>query len=83
MVADTHGFHRRGHAAPHSSRLEIWAYSRTNPFNPLPGIGLKLFSRIEHRLAHAWWRREGARARRRNTVSSWHPVANEKMREGS
>jgi hypothetical protein len=82
VVADTHGFHCRGDAAPRSSRLEIWAYSRTNPFNPLPGLGLKLSSRIEHRLAHAWWNWEDERARRRNTLSSWHPVPSEKMHEG-
>ncbi len=81
VVADTHGFHCRGAAAPRSSRLEIWAFSRTNPFNPLPGFGLKIFSRIEYRLAHAWWRYEDERARRRNTVSSWHPVPSEKMHE--
>ena len=44
-------------------------------------IGLKIFSRIEYRLAHAWWRYEDERARRRNTVSSWHPVPSEKMHE--
>jgi len=83
VVADTHGFHCRGAAAPHSSRLEIWAYSRTNPFNPLPGLGLKISSRIEHRLAHAWWRWQDERAKRRNTVSSWHRVPAEKMHEGT
>jgi len=83
VIADTHGFHCRGAAVPHSSRLEIWAYSRTNPFNPLPGLGLRIFSRIEHRLAHAWWRFEDERARRRNTLSSWHPVPSEKMHEGA
>jgi hypothetical protein len=83
VVADTHGFHCRGDAVPHSSRLEVWAYSRTNPFNPLPGLGLKLFSRIEHRLAHAWWNWEDERAKKRNTISSWHPVPSEKMHEGA
>jgi hypothetical protein len=82
VVADTHGFHRRGDALRRHRRLEIWAYSRTNPFNPLPGLGLKAFSRIEHRAARAWWRFEDERARRRNTLSSWHPVPAEKMHEG-
>jgi hypothetical protein len=83
VVADTHGFHCRGAAKGRASRLEIWAYSRTNPFNPLPGLGLKVFSRIEHRIAHAWWRRQDERARRRNTVSSWHLVPSEKLHEGA
>jgi len=81
VVADTHGFHCRGQARPHTSRLEIWAYSRTNPFNPLPGLGWRVFSRLECRLARAYWRWEDERARRRNTVSSWHLVPPERMRD--
>ncbi len=81
VVADTHGFHCRGQAAEGSSRLEIWAYSRTNPFNPLPGLGLKLFSRIEHKLARKYWDYEDRKAARRNVLSSWHKVPPEKMHE--
>jgi hypothetical protein len=81
VVADTHGFHCRGQAAPGTSRLEIWAFSRTNPFNPFPGLGLKLFSRIEHRLAKRYWEYEDRRAAKRNALSSWHPVPAEKMHE--
>ncbi len=79
VVADTHGFHCRGQAAEGSSRLEIWAYSRTNPFNPLPGLGLPIFSRIEHKLAKMYWAFEDRKAARRNVLSSWHPVPAEKM----
>ena len=81
VVADTHGLHCRGQAAPGSSRLEIWAYSRTNPFNPLPGLGLKLFSKIENRLAKRYWEYEDRKAAKRNSLSSWHPVPAEKMHE--
>jgi hypothetical protein len=81
VVADTHGFHCRGPARPRSSRLEIWAYSRTNPFNPLPGFGFKFASRIEYRLAKLYWRWQDERAAKRDTISSWHLVANEKMHE--
>ena len=81
VVADTHGFHCRGQAAPGASRMEIWAYSRTNPFNPLPGLGLKVFSRIEHKLARQYWEWLDERARKRNGQSSWHLVPTSKMSE--
>ncbi len=81
VVADTHGFHCRGAAAPGATRLEIWAFSRTNPFNPLPGLGLRIFSRLEHMLARRYWLWLDERARKRNTVSSWHPVPTSKMSE--
>ncbi|MBV8062937.1 MAG: phytanoyl-CoA dioxygenase family protein [Nevskia sp.] len=65
VVADTHGFHCRGPAPAGGERLELFAISRTNPFNPLPGLpfaaldwldraGLRVFLRL----------RERARARR-------------------
>lgn len=81
VVADTHGFHCRGQARPGTSRLEIWAYSRTNPFNPLPGFGFRFVSRIEYRLARLYWRWQDERAARRNTISSWHLVPSDKMHE--
>ena len=81
VVADTHGFHCRGQAAPGSSRLEIWAYSRTNPFNPFPGLGLKVFSKIEHKVAKRYWEYEDRKAAKRNALASWHPVPAEKMHE--
>ncbi len=79
VVADTHGFHCRGAAVPGATRLEIWAYSRTNPFNPLPGLGLRVFNRLECMLAKRYWLWLDERARRRNTLSSWHPVPTDRM----
>ena len=38
IVADTCGFHARGFAARPSIRVEIWAYSRRNPFLPWAGF---------------------------------------------
>ena len=81
VVANTYGFHCRGTAAEGSSRLEIWAYSRTNPFNPFPGLGLRWFSRIEHIVAKKYWEYEDARAAKRNSLSSWHLVPAEKMHQ--
>ncbi len=47
VIANTFGFHRRGDAKPDSPpRLELWAMSRVNPFNPWPGLGTTLHTRI-------------------------------------
>ena len=40
VVADTYGFHARRRSTRPSMRLEIWAYSRGNPFAPWAGPGL-------------------------------------------
>ena len=79
VVANTHGFHCRGAAGERSSRLEIWAFGRSNPFNPFPGLGLRAASRLEYRLAKAFWRYKDRQAERRNVQSSWHLVPTEKM----
>ena len=81
VVADTHGFHCRGNAKARSSRLEIWSSSRTNPFNPFPGFDFKSINRLEHRILQALWRWQDEQARRRNTLSAWHPVPSEKLHD--
>jgi len=40
VVADTVGFHARGHSSRPSRRVEIWAYGRRNPFLPWTGLDL-------------------------------------------
>ncbi len=40
VVADTYGFHARRRSARPSVRLEIWAYSRGNPFSPWARLGI-------------------------------------------
>jgi len=40
VVADTFGFHARARSHKPSVRVEIWAYSRTNPFVPWTGPDL-------------------------------------------
>ena len=42
VVADTFGFHARGGSARPTERIELWSYSRRNPF--LPWIGADLLS---------------------------------------
>ena len=40
VVADTCGFHARGDSTVRSVRVELWAYSRRNPFLPWTSAGL-------------------------------------------
>ncbi|TVV73379.1 phytanoyl-CoA dioxygenase family protein [Sphingomonas solaris] len=40
VVADTFGFHARKRATRASTRVEIWAYGRRNPFLPWTGLDL-------------------------------------------
>jgi len=47
VLANTHGFHCRGQARERVTRLELWAYSRKNPFLPWPGVDSPLLNRIE------------------------------------
>lgn len=48
VVADTRGFHCRGAAgAGRADRLELWAMSRTNPFNPLPGLPFAALDQLD------------------------------------
>lgn len=38
VIADTFGFHARGASSRRSTRIELWAYSRRNPFLPFTGL---------------------------------------------
>ncbi len=56
VVGDTYGFHARRRAERPSVRLEIWAYSRRNPFVPWTRFdlaSLRLFSGNAAELG--WW----------------------------
>ena len=74
VIANTHGFHRRGDAAKRSMRTEIWSISRSNPFNPFPGIDLPALTTMQNR-ALTWYREYCDRkAAKRGAQSSWHIV---------
>ena len=79
VVADTRGIHCRGPARPGARRLEIWVYSRLNPFNPLPGFNSRHWARAFTTALRWKWRRLDELAARRGELSSWHPVARETL----
>lgn len=77
LIANTFGVHARGHAEPGTSRLALWGMSRTNPFIPLPGLGLESLNRLQYRVLQRIRRREDERAAARGTRASWHRVEDE------
>lgn len=55
IVADTFGFHARGKASHASTRVEIWAYGRRNPYIPWTGFDLMSLPGIaERRIGWRW-----------------------------
>lgn len=79
VIADTCGLHCRGAAVPGARRLEIWAYSRLNPFNPWPGINSRIWARGFTWLLQRKWEQLDQSAAARGELSSWHPVALEEL----
>lgn len=55
VVADTSGFHARGHSVRPSTRVEIWAYARRNPFLPFVGLDPWTLSPLKGRQAPIFW----------------------------
>ena len=56
IVADTFGFHARGVSLRPSIRVELWAYSRRNPFLPWTGLHPGSLPGIAPRRIHWLWR---------------------------
>lgn len=83
VMADTFGFHRRGEARSNSSRMAIYAYSRSNPFNPFPGAFSRWRSRIEERMTRYFHHRADQEAAKRGVQSSWHLVPNTMLHENA
>ena len=55
VVADTFGFHARGTSTAPAARVELWSYSRRNPFLPwLGGDPLSLPGIAERRVDWLW-----------------------------
>lgn len=79
VIANTNGFHGRGQAAGNQSRLEIWAYSRPSPFNPLPGLPFHFVGRLQTALLKAFWRKKDRIAAARNSRASWHLIKPSEM----
>ncbi|MET3710479.1 hypothetical protein ABIC65_001159 [Sphingomonas trueperi] len=74
VVADTCGFHARVAATRPSRRLELWSFSRRNPFVPWTGADLLSVPGIAERRIDAMWR---IRDRLQHwTGQPWQPAGN-------
>lgn len=73
-IVNTFGFHRRGDANGKRIRSELWGISRTNPFNPIVGINLEAFHRLDDRLLKNARKNQDEAAARRGVKSSWHVI---------
>ncbi len=74
IIADTHGFHRRGDVDQPCSRLAIYGYSRVLPFNPFPGTGSRLFLKIQEYGLKQIWRKADRRAEATGNPSLYRRV---------
>ncbi len=74
VIANTNGFHGRGQATAGSSRLELWAYSRHNPFNPFPGIPMPFARILKNTAMKLFWTRADKKAAAKNSKASWHLI---------
>lgn len=55
VVADTFGFHARGQTSKPAVRVEVWAFSRRNPFLPVTGFDPLKLPVIQDRLVPLYW----------------------------
>ncbi len=74
IVADTMGFHARGISARLSTRVEIWAYSRRNPFIPWLGFDAAAFPPIKGRAVPLYWSAMDLRELLKLGRNPWGPV---------
>jgi hypothetical protein len=83
VVADTFGFHARGASAAPTTRVEIWAFGRRNPFLPWTGLDPWSFAALGLRKPSLYWKSVDLLAalglgrqrwRPRGAVSAFDPV---------
>lgn len=74
VIADTRGFHRRGDVTQPCSRLELWAYTRFNPFSLLPGLDMAWARRLRDRTVEARLARADQECARKGKQPPWRLV---------
>lgn len=75
VVANTLGFHARGNVAGEKlTRLEIWAYSRPNPFNPLVGVDSTFLHNISWKIYKKYLQVMDNRAEKIQSRATWQKV---------
>lgn len=80
VIANTHGFHRRGDIAKPCSRLAIFGSARVLPFNPLPGFGSRTLLSLQHFGLKKIWSAADRRAAERGMQPQYRRVPASKLR---
>jgi Phytanoyl-CoA dioxygenase (PhyH) len=74
VVADMMGFHARGASVRPSTRIEIWAYGRRNPFLPWLGLDPVAMPPIRGRAVAVYWRSMDLAERLGLAHNPWRPA---------
>jgi hypothetical protein len=74
IVADTMGFHARGPSVRPSTRIEIWAYGRRNPFLPWLGLDPAGAPFVRGRAVPIFWQAMDMAERFSLRGNQWRPV---------
>jgi len=77
VFANTFGIHRRGDSAQKSTRLALWGDSRTNPFNPLPGLGGKAINKLQYYFLDLYRQKADEKAAKSGARSPWRLLKND------
>ena len=73
VIANTFGIHKRTESEK-STRLSIYGDSRTNPFNPLPGIPSQWVDEVQYFILDLFRKRADDKAQKLNRRSPWHLI---------
>ena len=74
VVADTFGFHARGHSVRPSTRVEVWAYARRNPFLPWIGFDPTALPCLKDKIIPLYWWALDELEKRQWRKNPWRPV---------
>lgn len=78
LLVNVFGIHRRGDSQGKSTRLALWGDSRTNPFNPFPGIGGQVANQLQYYFLEQFRIKTDEDAKKRGVRSSWMVIPKDK-----
>lgn len=76
VVADTFGFHARGKSSRASTRIEVWAFARRNPFLPWIGFDPIALPFLQDKIIPLYWWALDELEKRQWRKNPWRAVGN-------
>ena len=76
VVADTFGFHARGKSSRPSTRIEVWAFARRNPFLPWIGFDPIALPFLQDKIIPLYWWALDELEKRQWRKNPWRAVGN-------